>query len=509
MDTKRDFSPFTENRFYKNVIENLKDYCLFTTDMDGFITSWNPGAQNITGFTEDEIMGLNSHIFFTEEDRRTGKPELELKIAKAEGRAVNERWHVKKDKTLYWGSGLVFPLKNEHEEWQGFIKVMRDQTVQVHMARALENERNKLEKIFEKAPAFLIVFRGPDHIFERVNEAFMQLSGKNEFSGKRLLDVLPEMKEQVWLSELDNVFRTGKPYFGKEVKVSFYPDNHQQPTNVYLNLVYQPDQDADGTITGVVVHGYEVTDQIMARQYMEKAAEAQAALQRQKEEFLGIASHELKTPVTSLKAYSQYVEGTLRKDGLIPQANLVGKMSNQINKLQNLITDLLDVTKVNGGKLQFNEELFDFEQMLREVIEDLQRITPTHEIITRLQPTGQVWADRFRISQVLTNLITNAIKYSPNSKSVVVSSSLQNDEVHVCVEDFGIGISEDHQQNLFNRFYRVSGAQENIFTGLGLGLYISSEIIKQEGGRIWLKSEEGKGSIFSFALPVDRRLQQD
>ncbi len=233
-------------------------------------------------------------------------------------------------------------------------------------------------------------------------------------------------------------------------------------------------------------------------------AAAQAALQLQKEEFIGIASHELKTPVTSLKAYSQYVEGVLRKDGLLKQAELVGKMSSQIYKLQNLITDLLDVTKINGGKLQFNDDFFDFEQMVREVTDDLQLTTHTHEIILNLQPTGMVWADKFRISQVLTNLITNGIKYSPDAKSIEVTTHVENGEVILSVIDSGIGISPEHQEHLFNRFYRVSGAKENIFTGLGLGLYISSEILKQEGGRIWVQSEEGKGSTFFFAIPINR-----
>jgi PAS domain S-box-containing protein len=507
MGTKKEKSVITDNRFYKNVIESLEDYCVFTTDPDGRTTSWNTGAQNILGYTEEEVIGLSAEIFFIEEDILAGKPAKELEIALNEGRAVNERWHVKKDKSVFWGSGMVFPLRDEDDQLQGFIKVMRDQTVQVQMTRALEDERTKLEKIFENAPTFLTVFLGSDFVFERVNEAYTQLCGRKDLVGKRLLDVMPYVQGQEWFIKLSEVFNTGKPYSGKEVKATFYHGNSLQPEDVYLNLLYLPQQDINGNITGVVAHGYEVTDQILARLYMEEASKAQAALQQQKEEFIGIASHELKTPVTSLKAYSQFVEGTLRKDGLTMQANLVGKMSNQIEKLQNLITDLLDVTKINGGKLQFNDDFFDFNEMLVESIEDLQRTTQTHEIVTRLEPIGQVWADRFRISQVLTNLITNGIKYSPDSKSILVTSHLQNGEVIVSVEDTGIGISEKHQQNLFDRFYRVSGTRENIFTGLGLGLYISAEIIKQEGGRIWVNSTEGKGSTFCFALPMDRRLK--
>jgi PAS domain S-box-containing protein len=229
----------------------------------------------------------------------------------------------------------------------------------------------------------------------------------------------------------------------------------------------------------------------------------QKQMQRQKDDFLGIASHELKTPVTSIKAYAQVLGAMLIKEGETKKAEMVLRMDAQVNRLTNLIGDLLDVTKINSGRLQFNKTWFDFNKAIRENMDDLQHTTNKHTLIEDFRATGEVYSDKDRIGQVITNLITNAIKYSPHADKIIVSTRIKGNEVTVCVQDFGIGIPTDKADRVFEQFYRVSGTKQHTFPGLGLGLYISSEIVKREGGRMWVNSVEGKGSTFCFALPVD------
>jgi PAS domain S-box-containing protein len=229
----------------------------------------------------------------------------------------------------------------------------------------------------------------------------------------------------------------------------------------------------------------------------------QKQLQRQKDDFLGIASHELKTPVTSIKAYAQVLGAMLTREGETKKAEMVTRMDAQVNRLTNLIGDLLDVTKINSGRLQFNKVWFDLNQAIKETVDDLQHTTQKHKLVEDFGETGQIYSDKDRIGQVITNLITNAIKYSPHTDKIIVSTRLKNNEAIVCVQDFGIGIPGDKKDKVFEQFYRVSGDKQHTFPGLGLGLYISSEIIKREGGRMWVNSIEGKGSTFCFALPVD------
>jgi PAS domain S-box-containing protein len=225
-------------------------------------------------------------------------------------------------------------------------------------------------------------------------------------------------------------------------------------------------------------------------------------LERQKDNFLGVASHELKTPVTSIKAYAQVMEMMFRRAGDTKNAELLGKMDNQINKLNNLIGDLLEVTKINTGRLQFTKSVFNFNKVVEEVIEEVQRTSLRHKIQKELHFEGEITADKERICQVIINLLTNAIKYSPDASRIIIYTERNENEVQLRVQDFGIGIRRDHQEKVFEQFYRVSGAREHTFPGLGLGLYISSEIVKHLNGRIWVNSVEGKGSTFCFSLPL-------
>jgi PAS domain S-box-containing protein len=264
--------------------------------------------------------------------------------------------------------------------------------------------------------------------------------------------------------------------------------NHSDGTTHWCIVNGKPQYRADGSFSGYIGAWVDITEQ--------------KNLQQQKDDFIGIASHELKTPVTSIKAYTQVLERMLAKKGESKEAEMIKRMDGQLNRLTSLIGDLLDVTKINSGRLQFNDREFDFNSLVKEMIEDLQRTTEKHRLIENLAPTGLVFGDKERIGQVIANLITNAIKYSPKADKIIIHTTVKNNEVNLCVQDFGIGISKDKLTRVFEQFYRVSGDMQHTFPGLGLGLYISSEIIKRGGGKIWVTSVEGEGSTFCFALPL-------
>lgn len=227
-------------------------------------------------------------------------------------------------------------------------------------------------------------------------------------------------------------------------------------------------------------------------------------LEQQKDEFISIASHELKTPITSVKAYAQILGQRFRKANDLTSVELVEKMDIQLDKLTALIGDLLDVTKIEAGRIQFNESNFDFNELVDITVEDLQRTTEKHIISKDLQPAITVFGDHDRLGQVITNFIANAIKYSPQNDKIIVKTSIKKDMVTLSVQDFGVGLSKDDQAKVFERFYRVSGSDQNTYPGLGLGLYISHEIIRRHGGEVWVDSKKMEGSTFCFSLPIKK-----
>lgn len=227
--------------------------------------------------------------------------------------------------------------------------------------------------------------------------------------------------------------------------------------------------------------------------------ERRAAAEAKKDEFFNMVSHEFKTPLTNIKAINQLLEKTT--DSTNKNYPFILNANNSIKRLEKLIEDLLDVTKINSGQIDLNVAAFYFADALTNSIVNVQLSATQHEILldnsVKLLYTG----DQFRIEQVLINLLNNAIKYSPNANQVLVKAKVDAGNIVVRVEDFGIGIAKEDLDQLFQRFYRVSKTAMN-YQGVGLGLYIASEIVKKHNGTFTIESEPEKGSSFCFSLPL-------
>jgi PAS domain S-box-containing protein len=225
-------------------------------------------------------------------------------------------------------------------------------------------------------------------------------------------------------------------------------------------------------------------------------------LEEQKDTFIGIASHELKTPITSMKLFADILyEQTKRlKNPLLMESSHM--IQNQSDRLLKLINDLLDVSKIQAGKLGLNIHEFDLNELIMDVISDIRFTTSTHEIEYTSQPGKIIRGDKDRLGQVLTNLLTNAVKYSPKAAKVIVTTRKAKGCIQVDVQDFGQGIPHSEQDRIFERFFRTEYARGKNISGFGLGLYISSEIMRRHNGTLSVKSALGKGAVFSFSIPA-------
>lgn len=223
-----------------------------------------------------------------------------------------------------------------------------------------------------------------------------------------------------------------------------------------------------------------------------------------KNDFIGMVSHELKTPLTSLKAYIQMLNKRAIKDGDSFGTNALGKVEVQINKMSTMINGFLNVARLESAKIHLIKSEFNIDKLLREVIEENNLVQSTHQITLSACDEIVVFADREKISHVINNLISNAVKYSPRGKVVEIHCTLAEQNVKVSVSDEGMGISVTDQAKLFSRFYRVESQHTRHISGFGIGLYLSAEIIRSHDGEIWVESEKGVGSTFHFTLPVNK-----
>lgn len=239
----------------------------------------------------------------------------------------------------------------------------------------------------------------------------------------------------------------------------------------------------------------EVQEKLLEEIEFRKQAE------HKKDEFISIASHELKTPLTSVKGYIQLLQRSLNRDDKTMAQNHLEKASTQLEKLNELIVDLLDISKIESGKMKFNMKSFYADNMVNNAIEMLQQSNPDFKISKLGKTDEMIFGDEMRLEQVVINFITNAIKYAPGTNQVNVTTHIKDEKLYLAVKDFGIGISKEQQHKIFDKFYRVED-NSNRFNGLGIGLYICSEIINRHGGTIGVNSVPDEGSEFYFIIPT-------
>lgn len=362
----------------------------------------------------------------------------------------------------------------QREQHRSFIKTKKLRKV----GEELNKARNELQTILENVADGIIVRDGTGRPVY-ANHTALKLYGyegkRNKFYTLRELDKNFEIINEEGKSLSSKNMPIGRVLGGaKEAEEVLCFRNRMTNKEFWCISRVRGIYDSNKNLQLVVVVFADITER--------------RRLDRQKDEFIGIASHELKTPVTSLKGYVQVLHTRFKKKGDEESATFMNKMNSQINKLTLLIQDLLDVTKIEKGKLQFHEDYFDFNTLVHEIAEEMQRTTDTHIIQIESEETAQIYGDRDRIGQVMINFLSNAIKYSPKSNKIEVKSHLNAQNIIYSVKDFGIGISQKHKDKIFERFFRVNENKQETFPGIGLGLYISSEIVKRHHGKLWMES---------------------
>ena len=369
----------------------------------------------------------------------------------------------------------------------------------------VEAERRRLADVFDHVPARMALLRGPELRYELINPASLQGTDTTAdmLVGRSFADVSPDPR---FVALLGEVYASGVPRVTSEAPVTI-PGAAGALRISYFNSAIVPLRDANGAVDALVYHAVDVTEQVVARTLVERArGEATASLERAeaaarvREEFLSIATHELRTPVTSISGYAQLALKALtsgRTERLQPALETVVRQSD---RLAVLITQLLDASRISGGSLAIEPERTDLSALVGAAVEAARIRSDAHHWVTDLAPDLWVSVDPVRTEQVLTNLFDNAIRYSPDGGTIHVRLAAEGPTFAVAVSDEGLGIPAERVDHVFDRFYR--GHAERGLGGLGLGLYIAREIVERHGGMIDVRSTLGRGTTFTVRMPV-------
>lgn len=517
------------------IIDSSED-AIVSKDLHGFITSWNKGAENIFEYTQAEAIGKNITMLIP-----TNKLDEETMILSniRAGKKIEhfETTRLTKSGREVYISLTVSPIKDAAGRITGASKIARDITRQVQAQQQLQHYTERLQ-IINRLSRQIAAELDVQQILQKVTDAATDISGAafgaffynridtqgetytlyalsgapreafEKFGMPRNTDVFKITFEGEGILRSDNI--TKDPRYGKNAPHRGMPAGHL-PVISYLAV---PVISKSGVVLGGLFFGHSREGVFKAEhESLVAALASQAAvsldnarlyeeikiLNAQKDTFIGFASHELKTPLTTANGYVQ-----LGLQAPETAANLLPKIGRQLARLSAIIADLLDISRIQAGKLDMHFEPISLVELVRSSLESMEQVTAAHQLECLL-PTQDitVLVDAKKMEQVFINLVINAVKYSAPATKITINTTLLGDEVQVSVHDQGIGIPEKHVHKIFDRFYRIVGPGNNA-DGLGLGLYISRSILEAHGGKIWAESTEGAGSVFYCSFPVHR-----
>ena len=409
----------------------------------------------------------------------------------------------------------LHPLRDADAHVYGMIAAAVDITEQVNARRALEIAlsdrerllreveagRKRLHGLFENAPAFVCILRGPEHVFELVNPLFQRLVGKDRpLVGLPARDGMPEMVDQGFIGLLDSVYQTGKPFIGREAKVDLDLLGDGVLQEAFVTFVFQPTRNEQGQIQGIDVFGFDVTDHVRTRQKAKALAEALGQRADFEQQLIGIVSHDLRNPLNVIRLG---VESLLRRKDLDGRSTkVITLIQTAVDRATRMIRDLLDFTQARlGSGIHIELRPAQIHDVTRAVLDEIEASYPDRDLRVRASGDGAGQWDPDRIAQVVQNLVTNALKYSPAGSAVQVETRGEDRIVILTVHNQGSPIVPDALGRIFEPMKRATSESDSASRSLGLGLYIVKHIVDAHRGTIEVESNAWAGTTFTVRLP--------
>jgi PAS domain S-box-containing protein len=505
----------SEDRF-RLLVESVRDYAIFMLDPGGYVLTWNAGAERFKGYKANEIIGQHFSRFYPPEALSRGLPAHELKVASETGSFEDEGWRVRKDGSLFWANVVITAVRNSANELLGFAMITRDLTQRRAHEEDLRLSEERFRLLVEGVSEYAIFMLDPNGRVSTWNVGAERIKGykANQIIGQHFSIFYPhEARDSGWPEhELQVAAEKGS-----------FVDNgwrlRADGTTFWANVTITALRDHTGLLLGFAKLTRDMSESkrieaieavnLQREEMLDAERNARMAAQRAtrvKDEFLATLSHELRTPLSAILGWTQIL---LRSDApKEPQAQqrAIEVIDRNARAQVQLIDDLLDLSRIMTGKIRLDLHQLPFTSIVQAAVDSAAPSAQTKglrlkAILGATQDT--VSGDGARLQQVVWNLLTNAIKFTPKGGQVQVLLQRVNSHLELSVSDTGIGIPESYLPHVFDRFSQKDSSTTRAFGGLGLGLAICKQLVDLHGGSIRAASQgEGMGATFFVQLPL-------
>lgn len=475
-------SQFAHLNYFHALFNESKENAVLLLNENGIILEVNSAFTNSFGYEKEEVYGKDFKMLFTEEDQQEDRPEKEIATVLSEGQAYDNNYLVPKDKIITWVSGESTLVKDDKGQLYilKIIQNINEHKISENSIISLNDFNDSILKCIEDG----VIVLDKNLKIIKANDAFSRIFSNtaNKIKDISFAELIaPFDKNNDLNHKIIQVINSKKSFSNSLLQINANTENEK-----IFEVSCSPLKDSlTGSNVLMIIH--DITVQKLA--------------ERDRDDMIGFIGHELRNPMTSVLLSHNLMEELIKNENAAVIKELLERSKKNVLRLNKMISELYNSTKINAGHFELENTLFNFDDMISEAADTIKSLHPAYIItVTNAVKHISVTADRYRLIQVVTNYLSNSIKYSNGNKNIDIMVESKNNFIQVAVKDRGLGIAKAQLPFIFDRFFRAEKTMN--LEGIGLGLFLCKQIIHAQKGNVWVETEEGNGSTFYFSIPL-------